>query len=56
MQDSEIKPTHSEYNIETDQQVLGNTGPLNPYQSNNNGTVTDDGASLDQNNQVLYSS
>ena len=51
MQDSEMKPTHSEYNIETDHQVLGNTGP---YQSHNNGTVTDDGASLDQNNQVLF--
>ena len=47
MQDSEMKPTHSEYNIETDHQVLRNTGPHNQYQSHNNGTVTDDGASLD---------
>ena len=56
MQDSEMKPNHSEYNIETDQQVLGNTGPINSFGAHQAPIVTDDGTSLDQNNQILAAS
>ena len=54
MSDSEMKQNQSEYNIQSDQQVLGNTGPTNECSSQPD--VTDDRAPLEQNNQVLASS
>ena len=48
MSDSEMNQNQSEYNIQTDQQVLGNTGPTNEYVGQSD--VTDDTAQMDRNN------